>query len=1290
MATTTTTTSILSTPQAGDDYYSYTESDVVANDNILVLDVMSNDSGGKSKTLYAIEASEEFIDALKAQDATGEAYAQYFDGVKVWIEGGMIMVDVSGADALAALGAQSIEDLDAGQQLDLSFAYTIQLGNGTLSVATVSLTIMGESTPEITGTDGDDQLAGTFGNDIILAGAGNDVVDGGDGDDQIDGGDGYDILHGGGGNDTLISGPGGGILDGGAGSDTLVGGEGCEAFVFDSVPSNPPVLLLGTMSSEPMTFSLMAVATEPVPMDTSEVDTVVGFNAGVGEAATWDRFVLKGDSFADLAVGANGVLAAASFETYDSSMSEPPPVGDYARILLDTAQNALFYQPIDGEPVKFAQLEGLEGVVDATDFAVIATSAHVVETNAVVQAGGLLGVGQTYEAVSEPGTGGGTFSISADGAWTYQGTSAHDDLAAGQVFTDTFTLADGTELRVDVTGTNDSAVVTQNPTVTFDEDQTWTPSGQVTATDVDDGRAGDTQFMAQSGIVGVSPTGGTSYGTFSITQTGQWFFNKTSAVNQLAFGETGENYAVVKTEDGTEVTLRVKITGANDTAFIGGGLYATISEDTPTPTVTVSVFDIDSPNTLSVNSSMEGQYGTFTFVPGAQEHTYEWTYTPNASAQALAQGMSVQDSLQIVSADGSAVSSIVVTINGADDLARIVTQGEQDTSVIANSDNTTAGGFLVLEDVDGGSSFLMPSDLQGQFGQFGFNVDTGQWTYVLDSAKASTIAAGATAQDLLTVEAYGGNSYTIVVDVNGAHEPVAPVINTTTAHVAAGWPIANVGGDLSADGFTAGPTLFSVPTSLQGTYGSFEFQADGSWRYTLDNESDAVKSLLQAFPSDPSQAQDRLVVTSADGSVAEEIVVSIHTVGELGGGTVDGTLGNDELNSNGGIATLSGDAGDDFLGSYGGSTALPGTLYTLLDGGAGHDHLQGVGAALDVFSFSTDLNASTNIDLVTDFGPQYSEDPKDYFLLDGSVFTGLDVLPDGTLAAGSFATYASPDDVLVSEASEARVFAVASTTDLVREDLLTPGTQLTFSDHIDLYYDPTGGETSDAIQFASVIPGILGLTLQASDFRITGIFGTGGEDTMIGTDGDDVLSALGGADIVDGGNGNDVLAGGGGTDILSGGAGNDILRGGVGDDLLDGGDGNDRLIGGPGSDELVGGLGDDRFIFDELAGGLVSDIDTLSDFTSDGIETDLIVLSSQVFTALEADTSGQLAAGQVVTLDFASNPDGITTGAGWLVYDSINGSLYYDADGGTLDNAVQFAVLANPPAALSESNFLLA
>lgn len=156
------TTSTTSTPQAGDDSYLYTETEWLASGmvtettesetttTVLTLDVMANDSGGKAKTLYSIDASEEFTEALLSSDV-GSAPERMLDeygnytGVQVWIENGKIMVDVT--DALAALGASSLADLSAGQVIDLTFTYTIQLGNGTLSDALIHLSISGEGEP---------------------------------------------------------------------------------------------------------------------------------------------------------------------------------------------------------------------------------------------------------------------------------------------------------------------------------------------------------------------------------------------------------------------------------------------------------------------------------------------------------------------------------------------------------------------------------------------------------------------------------------------------------------------------------------------------------------------------------------------------------------------------------------------------------------------------------------------------------------------------------------------------------------------------------------------------------------------------------------------------------------------------------------------------------------------------------------------------------------------------------------------------------------------------------------
>ncbi|MEP3628756.1 MAG: cadherin domain-containing protein, partial [Hyphomicrobiales bacterium] len=64
------------------------------------------------------------------------------------------------------------------------------------------------------------------------------------------------------------------------------------------------------------------------------------------------------------------------------------------------------------------------------------------------------------------------------------------------------------------------------------------------------------------------------------------------------------------------------------------------------------------------------------------------------------------------------------------------------------------------------------------------------------------------------------------------------------------------------------------------------------------------------------------------------------------------------------------------------------------------------------------------------------------------------------------------------------------------------------------------------------------------------------------------------------GNGDDTIHGNGGDDLLFAGNGNDDVRGGEGNDELHGGNGNDTLEGGFGDDQLVGGNGTDRALFD--------------------------------------------------------------------------------------------------------------
>ncbi|MGE8690792.1 MAG: VCBS domain-containing protein [Achromobacter sp.] len=91
----------------------------------------------------------------------------------------------------------------------------------------------------------------------------------------------------------------------------------------------------------------------------------------------------------------------------------------------------------------------------------------------------------------------------------------------------------------------------------------------------------------------------------------------------------------------------------------------------------------------------------------------------------------------------------------------------------------------------------------------------------------------------------------------------------------------------------------------------------------------------------------------------------------------------------------------------------------------------------------------------------------------------------------------------------------------------------------------------------------------------------------------------GGNDELHGGKGNDIIYGQGGNDILWGDDGDDKLYGGTGNDELHGGAGNDILVGGKGNDTLWGDGGSDTFKWQLGDGGTTAQpaVDTIKDFS---------------------------------------------------------------------------------------------
>jgi len=379
-----------------------------------------------------------------------------------------------------------------------------------------------------------------------------------------------------------------------------------------------------------------------------------------------------------------------------------------------------------------------------------------------------------------------------------------------------------------------------------------------------------------------------------------------------------------------------------------------------------------------------------------------------------------------------------------------------------------------------------------------------------------------------------------------------------------------------------------------------------------------------------------------------------------------------------GNKSIIGGFGNDHINGMGGDDILHGGFFgdDILNGGAGNDTLGG-GLGLDTFTFSTLLNASTNLDTVTDF-----VHGTDLISLAGSIFTNTSGTDSSIFVSGAGLTSAS-------NANEHLIYD---------------------TDTGMLYYDEDGMDGQEAVAFANFSNKPI---LDFDDFiHNLNLVGTSGDDTLIGGMGDDILN---------GGDGNDtyilnvtagVIQDSSGIDTakvaftaslddarfdgqienltllgianinatgnvldntLIGNSGNNILDGNIGIDLLFGDAGNDTLIGGLGADILTGGDGLDVFLYRLSSESSAGAWDVITDFM-DGDKIDL--------TAIDANDS--LAGNQA--FNFIGVDVAFSGVAGQLRFDSASHILSADINGnGSSDFNIGLAGIGS----VTSSNFKL-
>ena len=425
-------------------------------------------------------------------------------------------------------------------------------------------------------------------------------------------------------------------------------------------------------------------------------------------------------------------------------------------------------------------------------------AAHGVLTNDTDPDGDTLTVSQVNGNAANVGTAiagshGGTFTLNADGSYTFNPGSAFQSLANGATATTSisYTVSDGeggtstATLTVTVTGTN------SGPTSTVIGNQTGEDSQVVVSLDVSshfqdvDVATGDKLTFTATGLpagLSIDPDTGVISGKIDHSAS--------------QFSGTGVHSITVTATDSaglsTQQTFNWKITNP---APVAANDQGTTDEDTSfqvtDPAHGVLSNDVDPDGDVLHVSAVGGNAGKVgQAVAGLQGGTFiihadgTYSFDPGTSFQYLAEGHTAQTSVWYTVSDGEGGTSqalLTVTVTGKNDAATITGSG---ADTVYEDSAVFASGKLTVSDPDADQSFTTPqAGVPGLYGTFSVDAN-GNWSYQLNNALAAVqnLKAGQTLVEHFSVASQDGTaSAPVTVTIIGTND--APISGDTSAHV---------------------------------------------------------------------------------------------------------------------------------------------------------------------------------------------------------------------------------------------------------------------------------------------------------------------------------------------------------------------------------------------------------------------------------------------------------------------------------------------------------------------------
>ncbi|MDI5848813.1 VCBS domain-containing protein [Shewanella xiamenensis] len=512
------------------------------------------------------------------------------------------------------------------------------------------------------------------------------------------------------------------------------------------------------------------------------------------------------------------------------------------------------------------------------------------------------------------------FTLNTDGSYSFDpSNAAYQHLTQGQTqnltipvtVTDSAGATSTQNLTLNLTGSNDGAVIGGDISAATTEDSTQATRGRLTITDADDGEA---HFVAQSNTAG-------TYGSFTLLDNGQWSYqldNSKHEVQALKDGQQVTDTFTVTSADGGLHQVTVTITGKNDAAVITGEDHQTLTEDQNVSggqLIAHGQLHASTPDAggdqFTPLQDLAGKFGQLSLSAGGS-----WVYKADNSSpavQALHAGQSATESFTVHSVDGTA-HTISINIQGADEsrhdiLSSIVSTLKSNWAPfkqIGNAIDARDAGSLgnVVLSFYGGNPHVVDADGHvlasgSNKGMFGYDISLGQVVGLLKSHPgAQLVLDGQTGASSSFYLHDSGNSMQLTfagnarynvhdntlgsVPIDGLPTPLSAAgavldvsdsltISVTDIRVDHAGQL-QTSGQLNISDADAGENHFNAQKDVAGTYGSFSIDASGHWVYSVDNGQAAVQNLQAG-----AQLTDSFMVMSADGT---SHVVSVAVYGK--------------------------------------------------------------------------------------------------------------------------------------------------------------------------------------------------------------------------------------------------------------------------------------------------------------------------------------------------------------------------------------------------------------------------